>query len=203
MNKPSPRRSSTVLRQQEIVEAAIRLAQFASPDGITTQAIADEVGLTQGALFRHFATKEAIWAAVFSWVRERFEAEIESAAAQGETPLDQLGEIFRAHVRFVAVHPAVPRLIFHELQRPVESPARAEVRQILEPYRRRILALLKAAKAAESVAADLDLPSAVALFVGMVQGLVMQSALANGVAKLEACAKKMFPLFLSAIGARR
>lgn len=201
MSKPAPRRFSTVLRQQEIVEAAIRLAQFASPDGITTQAIADEVGLTQGALFRHFSSKEAIWVAVFSWVRQCFQAEIESAAGRGDTPVAQLGEIFRAHVRFVAAHPAVPRLIFHELQRPVESPARAEVRQILEPYRRRILALLKAARAAESVAADLDLPSAAALFVGMVQGLVMQSALAGGVATLEARAKKMFPLFLSAIGA--
>lgn len=202
MSKPTPRRSSTVLRQQEIVGAAIRLAQFASPDGITTQAIADEVGLTQGALFRHFPTKEAIWVAVFSWVRERFQAEIELAVGRSDTPLGQLSEIFRAHVRFVAAHPAVPRLIFHELQRPVESPARAEVRQIMEPYRRRILTLLKAARASESVAADFDLPSAAALFVGMVQGLVMQSALADGVSTLEARAKKMFPLFLSAIGTR-
>ncbi|MCX7155681.1 MAG: TetR/AcrR family transcriptional regulator [Rhodocyclales bacterium] len=202
MNKPIPRRSSTVLRQQEIVEAALRLAQFASPDGITTQAIADEVGLTQGALFRHFPSKEAIWIAVLAWVRERFRAEIDAAAARGATPIEQLGEIFRAHVRFVTTHPAVPRLIFHELQRPVESPARAEVRQIMEPYRQRILTLLKAAKATEAVAADLDLPSAAAMFVGTIQGLVMQTALADGVATLEARAKKMFPLFLSAIGAR-
>lgn len=202
MKKPAARRSSTELRQQEIVEAAIRLARFASPDGITTQAIADEVGLTQGALFRHFPSKEAIWVAVFSWVRERFLGEIELAAERGDTPLGRLDEIFRAHVRFVAAHPAVPRLIFHELQRPVESPARAEVRQIMEPYRRRIHALLEDAKAVESVSADLDLPSAAALFVGMVQGLVMQSALADGAATLEARAKKMFPLFLSAIGTR-
>jgi TetR/AcrR family transcriptional regulator len=202
MRKSTPRRFSSELRQQEIVAAAINLAQFASPDGITTQAIADEVGLTQGAIFRHFPTKEAIWTAVFSWVRERFHAEIEAAAERAETPVAQLGEIFRAHVRFIAAHPAVPRLIFHELQRPVESAARAEVRQILEPYRRRILALLKEAKAARSVTADLDLPAAAAMFVGMVQGLVMQSAVADGVTTLEARAKKLFLLYLSAIGAR-
>lgn len=203
MKKPAPRRVSTALRQQEIVEAAIHLARFASPDGITTQAIADQVGLTQGALFRHFPTKEAIWTAVFSWVREHLLAEIESAAGRADTPLDQLRAIFRAHARFIVAHPATPRLIFHELQRPVESPARAEVRLILKPYRQRILTLLNAAQTAGRIDADLDLPSAATLFIGMLQGLVMQSSLTGDLAALDRRAAKMFPLFLSAIGVRR
>ena len=46
------------------------LARERGPDAITTQAIADRIGVTQGAIFRHFPDKEAIWMAVFAWVRE-------------------------------------------------------------------------------------------------------------------------------------
>lgn len=181
------------------------LAQSASPDSITTQAIADRVGLTQGGLFRHFVSKEAIWTEVFAWVRATLPLEIEAAAASEQLPLKRLERVFFAHVDFVARHPAVPRLLFHELQGPAASPGRAEVRSILEAYRKRVAALLQAARRDGSAAAALDVASATAMFIGMVQGLVVQSALFDGTAKaptLQTRARRLFPLYLDAIGAR-
>ena len=67
-------RLTTDQRQQEIVAVVLALARARGPDAITTQAIADRMGLTQGAVFRHFPDKEAIWLAVFAWVRESLEA---------------------------------------------------------------------------------------------------------------------------------
>lgn len=200
-----PPRTAPAQRRREIVEAALKLAQFASPDSITTQAIADQVGLTQGGLFRHFVSKEAIWAAVFAWVRETLPVEIEAAAATEKLPLKRLERVFFAHVDFVARHRAVPRLLFHELQGPAASPGRAEVRSILTAYRKRVAALLQAAKRDGSAAAALDVSSATALFIGMVQGLVVQSALFDGTTKaptLQTRARRLFPLFLDAIGSR-
>lgn len=198
-------RATPTQRRREIVEAALKLAQFASPDSITTQAIADQVGLTQGGLFRHFVSKEAIWAAVFAWVGETLPVEIEAAAASHQLPLKRLERMFFAHVDFVARHPAVPRLLFHELQGPAISPGRQEVRSILEAYRKRVAALLQSAKRDGSAAAALDVTSATAMFIGMVQGLVVQSALSVGTAKapsLQTRARRLFPLFLVAIGTR-
>ena len=120
-------RQKTDARQREIVAAVLALARERGPDSITTQAIADRIGVTQGALFRHFPDKEAIWLAVFAWVREALGAVLDAAVAKADTPLAQLKQAFLAHVAFVAANPGVPRVLFHELQYPGDSPVRVAV----------------------------------------------------------------------------
>ncbi|TXT37228.1 MAG: TetR family transcriptional regulator [Comamonadaceae bacterium] len=49
----------TEVRQAKLVEAALLLAAQHSPADITTTHLAQAVGITQGAVFRHFESKEA------------------------------------------------------------------------------------------------------------------------------------------------
>jgi TetR/AcrR family transcriptional regulator len=58
-------------RRAATVQAVVDLAAEQNPAEITTTAIADRMGLTQGALFRHFPTKDAILEATMTWVGER------------------------------------------------------------------------------------------------------------------------------------
>lgn len=75
------------------------------------------MNLTQGALFRHFSNKEAIWRAVIEWVAERLLARIDRSVEGIDSPLAAMEAIFMSHAEFVAEHPGVPRMIFGELQR--------------------------------------------------------------------------------------
>src|SRR5512139_2994956 len=112
--RSTPRlRLRTDERRREIVAAVLSLARERGPDAITTQAIADRIGVTQGALFRHFPDKEAIWLAVFAWVRESLDAVLDAAVARGDSPLARIEQAFLAHVAFVAANPGVPRVLFH------------------------------------------------------------------------------------------
>jgi TetR/AcrR family transcriptional regulator len=54
-------------RRAVTVEAVVELAKSQNPGDITTAAIAKHMNLTQGALFRHFPSKEAIWMAVMEY----------------------------------------------------------------------------------------------------------------------------------------
>ena len=82
----------------------------------TTAAIAEHMNLTQGALFRHFSNKEAIWQTVMESVAERFLAQIDHAAQGIDSALLAMEAIFMSHIHFVTQHPGVPRIIFGELQ---------------------------------------------------------------------------------------
>ncbi len=55
-------------RRAITVETVVELAAEQNPNDITTAAIAKRMGLTQGALFRHFPSKNAIMSAVMEWV---------------------------------------------------------------------------------------------------------------------------------------
>ena len=136
-------RLSTEERQAEIVAAALRLARESSPALITTSDIAAAIGVTQGAVFKHFPTKDAIWVASMKWVRERLLAKLEEAARAETSGVLALEAVFRAHVAFVIAHPGAPRIIFHELQQPADSPVKQEVRALLHAYRQILLSQLK------------------------------------------------------------
>lgn len=188
-------RLPTEERQAEIIAAALQLAREVSPALITTSDIAAAVGVTQGALFKHFQTKDAIWLAAMAWVRERLLFALDAAAGKATSPIGALGAMFKAHIHFVVAHPGVPRLIFHELQRPSDSPIKQEVRGLLKDYRRRLLDLLREAVARREVSAKVDLEAAATLFVGVVQGLVMQSMVAGGASSTKALADPVFAIY--------
>ena len=198
------KRLSADERRRDVVAAVVELAREHGPEGITTQAIADRIGVTQGALFRHFPDKAAMWTAVFDWVREELGSVVDAAFAAGGEPLAILERVFHAHVDFVARHPGVPRILFHELQRPAESDLHERVRRMVAGYRQRLCGLLNDARQCGQLAADLDEEAAAVLFIGTVQGLVVQSTLFRSEEGMQSAARRIFPLLIHGLrgGAR-
>lgn len=193
-------RLSTEERQAEIVAAALHLARESSPALITSANIATAIGVTQGAVFKHFPTKDAIWLAAMRWVRETLLQRLQAAADQTSTPLDALSAMFRAHVEFVMAHPGVPRFIFHELQQPADSAAKLEVRAVLQSYRKLLLGRLIQSMEQKLVSPDLDPEAAATSFIGLIQGLVMQSMLTGRTAAMRQQADAIFVLYRRSLG---
>jgi TetR/AcrR family transcriptional regulator len=194
-----PLRLPTETRRAEIVAAALHLAHSRSPESITTTELASALGLSQGALFKHFDTKDAVWLAAMAWVAEHLLRTLNDAAQQAETPLDALRGVFEAHLQFVVAYPGVPRLIFHELQKPMGSPLKQQVCELMNAYRQLLLRLLLASVQQGESAPDLDAPAAATLLIGIVQGLVMQSMLSGEIAAIKTQAPRVFQLYLHGI----
>jgi hypothetical protein len=70
-------------------------------------------------------------------------------------------------------------------------------------YRQRLMQLFAQAKAAGEVRADLDTALASVLFIGAVQGLVIQASLAGDEAGMAKRARKLLPLLLDGYHGRR
>ena len=204
MTIPAKRsRLPTQDRQANLVEAALQLAAQRSPADITTGDLAQAVGITQGAVFRHFASKEAIWLAVLDWTAEVLIAQLQSAAAGPGTappsPLLALQAVFTAHVDFVMAHPGVPRVIFQELQHTQDSALKVRVRNLMQQYRMLIMGLLQRAQALQLLAPETDLQAAAVAFLGSVQGLVLQSLFSGQVQTMGAQAPAVFAIYLRGI----
>ncbi|MBZ0145253.1 MAG: TetR/AcrR family transcriptional regulator, partial [Rhodocyclaceae bacterium] len=190
-------------RRAATVEAVIELAAERNPGDITTAAIAGRMNLTQGALFRHFASKEAVWEAVMEWVAERLTARVDQATRDAASPLAALEAAFLAHVEFVVVYPGVPRMLFGELQRAEDTAAKRRVRRLLAQYGERLAGLIEAGKAAGELTAEIGTDAAVAHFIGTVQGLVMQSLLAGDPERVRYAAPTAFAIFRRAMVSAR
>ena len=164
-----------------------------------TTAIAQHMGVTQGALFKHFPTKDAILEAVMTWVADRLLNRVDRAAQAAATSAAALEAMFLAHTGFVAEHPGVPRMMFGELQRAGSTAPKRVAATLLRLYAERLRVILERGRDAGEFNPGLDVEAASTLFVGTIQGLVMQALIAGDVHRIRRDAPRVFAIFLRGI----
>ncbi|GAA4811783.1 TetR family transcriptional regulator [Marinicella pacifica] len=182
-------------RRLETVETLIDLAGEQNPNAITTQALADKMGLTQGAIFRHFPTKESIFSGVMGWVAERLMKHIHKAIKSEDSAIDKLQSMFLAHISFVSKHPGIPRILFGELQHDKNSVPKQMVKQLIAQYADLLQDIMRTGKERGELNPNLDIEAATLLFIGSIQGLVMQSMLAADRQDMLAQAEAVFNVY--------
>ena len=195
-------RQSTESRQAEIIATVVALAAERNPADVTTTDIAKAMNVTQGALFRHCSNKEAIRVAVIDGVETQLMTRLWDAQASAPDVVSGLEVMFLAHVKFIREFPGVPRLVFAELQQPDSSPVRQRVQQIMRRYRQMLAETLGKAKAAQLIRADVDVQAAAALFLGAIQGLVMQSMLGGVSPDAEEPVLGVLHIYFAGLGAQ-
>lgn len=190
-------------RRAVTVESVVELAATQNPSEITTTAIAKHMGVTQGALFKHFPNKDAILQAVMEWVADRLLSRVEKAASSVSSPLAAIEAMSMAHVEFVVEHPGVPRMLFGELQRAELTAPKRMAQTLIRRYSERLRHLLEEGKAAGELLVTLDTEAAATLFIGTLQGLVMQSLLAGDVQRVRRDAPRVFAIYRRGIGSEK
>ncbi|MDD5336670.1 MAG: TetR/AcrR family transcriptional regulator [Rhodoferax sp.] len=182
-------------RRAVTVEAVIALAGSQNPGDITTAAIAKHMNLTQGALFRHFPSKDAIWQSVMEWVAERLLARIDSAAQGIDSPLAAMQAMFMSHIDFVVEHPGVPRMMFGQLQSTESTAPKRMVQVLTQRYTERLRARIEQGKATGEITLEVNTQAAATLFIGTIQGLGMQSMLSGDLQRMRTDAPGVFAIY--------
>ena len=180
------------------VASVVALAAENNPTEITTAAIAAHMGLSQAAIFRHFPTKDALWQEVMEWVQTELLRRVQ-AAATAKSPLAALEAMFLAHLSFAQEYPGVPRMLFGELQRTESTPAKETVLSMLRAYKDLLMTLLEQGQQAREIRPDLVLSVAVSMFIGLIQGLVMQMLMFGQKQPMTSQARESFHLYQQAI----
>jgi TetR/AcrR family transcriptional regulator len=84
-------------------------------DVVSTQLIADTIGFTQAAVFRHFPTKKAVWSAVMDWLDDQLEEVRQKART--EAPDKGMGVrqgIFFGHIALIERYPGLAKVIMSD-----------------------------------------------------------------------------------------
>lgn len=185
-------------RRALTVQTVLDLAAGQNPSDITTTDIARRMRMTQGALFRHFPTKDAIWQAVVEWVAARVLARLDEVV-RTESPLEALKLVFMAHIETHARHAGVPRIVFGELQRAGDTRSKRMVRAFMVQYIGRLTTLIEEGKDRGEIDPGVDAKAAATLFVGMIQGLVVQSLVTGKAGSMRTKAPEILTIYLRGI----
>ena len=104
-------RKSSVERRKEIVTAVLNIIGRQGFKSLSAQTIADEVGITSGALFRHFASLHRIYEEVVRYAIAELE---DTFPDESLNPLERLLELARKRVRLLGSNPGLAWLLRSE-----------------------------------------------------------------------------------------
>lgn len=93
------------LKRGLILDAAREVFAREGLEGASLRAIAAEAGYTAAALYFHFDSKEAIYAALLEQSLERLRQAVDAATGGAEAPADRLRRAAKAFFRFYAAAP--------------------------------------------------------------------------------------------------
>ncbi len=110
--KTNRTRKTAQERKLEITDAALRLSADIGPDRLTTERLAQEVGISQPGIFRHFPTKADIWQAVAHRIGQLFQENAAPGDRSDASPEDCLRKMVCDHLRFIRANPAIPAILF-------------------------------------------------------------------------------------------
>ncbi|GLU46193.1 SACE_7040 family transcriptional regulator [Nocardiopsis ansamitocini] len=144
-------------RREVILRAAAELFAVRGFHGVSIEDLGRAVGTSGPALYRHFAGKEALLAAILLEVSERLATAGRSRAQAAEGPEQALAALLRGHIDFALDEPALITVQDRELENVPEA-ERRRIRRLQRGYVEQwvaVLALLRPGTAEEILRAAL------------------------------------------------
>lgn len=163
------------------------------------QAIADEVGVGKGTIYRYFGNKEALFRATAEGAMKALELTVRPLLTKAGNPLKLIEEVALAYCRFFSQHPHYIEILIQE---------RAEFRGSIPDthliYRAKNRALFEGLLSrgiSLGLIRPLDVATSTTAFANTLYGTVVCGCLQGQSEDLEALAAPAIDLFLSAIRA--
>ena len=166
-------RKSTEERQKEIIRATLELLDESGVQNLTISRIAERVGISEAALYRHFDGKLDIIAGIIEFVGSKMEDKFPGVSAEENSALEELKSIFLRHLEFIENTPGTARLLFSDEVHFNDSELRKKLKRVLDSRLRFIESLIGRGQTEGTVRNDIS-PSRLALtFIGLIQSRVL------------------------------
>ncbi|MBI2870058.1 MAG: TetR/AcrR family transcriptional regulator [Chloroflexi bacterium] len=172
------RYASTSVRRRQIVSAARKLIAKHGSEHLTVKRIASEIGVSEGAIYRHFKSKREIISFLVDEIEKLILADIERSFRDLSPKTEEvLEKIIKAHISAVERRSGMTFQIIAEIISLGDKKLNKKIHGVINKYISRIGDVLARGRAAGVVREDLDLEAAAMLFFGMIQGLISVWAL--------------------------
>ena len=149
-----------------------------SANKITVNRIANQISVTEAALYRHYRSKEDIFAALLAYTESHFMVPLFKAQQQTGRPLEsRFFDVFEAYMMFLEQHPGLSRLLLGQAN--TEAAGISEKVMLMHGKMRSQLALLvKRAWAEDRPMSNPYTPDQVAdIFYSMVTSAALASTM--------------------------
>lgn len=166
-------------RKRQIVDATLTLLARVPLEELSTNRIAEEVGVTDAAIFRHYATKQALWVGVLEAIERQAHARWEVARRVSLPPPGRLLAVVRAQLGLISDYPAVPVILFNVGSFATEDALRPIHARLMDALREELRHGLEEMLEEGTIPLRAPAPDIVDLLLGVIQGVVLRWSLSG------------------------
>jgi TetR/AcrR family transcriptional regulator len=168
-------------RKSDIADAILKIAGREGIGALTMERLARELGVTSGALFRHFPTRASMLNEAAHLAATRLEATFPPVSLP---PLERLRQFLVARSKLAAEHGGIPQLVFSEqFGKALPPKGSRAVREAVLRTRDFVVEALREAAAQGEVRRDIPAPELALTVIGTVFARSLFAAFDGGEGK--------------------
>lgn len=129
-------RQKTEIRQEQIKQAVLDIIYADGLKNLSTRNLADRIGMSEGAIFRHFPSKQHIILSIIKDVQKDFIGQLHKTANSGTEPEKRLKEFICETVNYLIKNKGITMLLFSEASHNNDSSLKKNLQQIFDSQKK-------------------------------------------------------------------
>jgi AcrR family transcriptional regulator len=195
-------RENTQVRQKQIVSAARKLIVRYGSEHVTVRRMAKEIGVSEGAIYRHFKSKSDIISFLIEDIEDTLIRDIDKNFTGKPNTMETLESIMADHISSIEQRKGITFQVIAEIISLGDKKLNKKISGVIDRYIERIEGILAEGVKEGIIRPDADLNAAAVLFFGMTQGLVNLWALSQYDFNLQERYKSIWNVFCQSISLR-
>lgn len=161
-------------RREHILQVLASMLEQHPGGRITTAALAEQVGVSEAALYRHFPSKARMFEGLIGYIEDSLFTRISKIISDGGPALGQCEKIVYLVLAFAEKNPGISRILNGDALAGETERLRVKVSQILDRLETQLRQVLRDAEVQENLRTQVTVTSTAGVLLAYMEGRVSQ-----------------------------
>lgn len=166
-------------RQIEIINAATELMNQGGIQQLTTKSLAEKMGFSEPAIYRHFKNKTDILSSVLNYFGMGLKTKMKELIQSQDKGIEKLKRIIEFQFEHFSNQPAIVMVIFAETSFQYEEKLSSAVHNILTNKKESVVRIIEQGQKDNSIRSDVNPNQLSSIFMGSMRFIILQWRLDN------------------------
>jgi len=189
-------RQNTEIRQEQIKQAVLDIIYTDGLKNFSTNNLAKRIGMSEGSIFRHFPTKQAIILSIINDVQNDFIGKLREVSTTDEDPEIRLRKFICATIDYLVANKGITMLLFSEASHNNDASMKSSLQQIFNNQKKLVSKIFLDGIAAGKWDESVPVENLAMLYMGIPVSLNIELILSGGEFHVDNFCNRMMQLLL-------
>ncbi len=192
-------RKKTEVRKEEIKAAVLDIIANEGFSMLSTRNLAKRIGLSEGAIFRHFKSKRDIILSIMEDVKSDLQDKLRNIALSAKPAKNRLREFLFAHINYLYKHQGITILLFSEAAHMNDVKLKLQLNEILMEQKLLITKIIHDGKKEGIWNKKINEENAALLYLGIPLSFNVETVLNRNKFNVKEFCENMYKLLLNVL----